>query len=166
VSGWVAVKVRYLDASALVKILVDEGDCQRIREFFYSNPNFCTTSLCFAEALGILKGKWEHKHLSDAEYHRAARTLIIDVWGQRIEMDDVGIVNPSVHAEVEAVAKKHALGLSDALQLVTILRGKYSVLDRDSASVLITADAKLAAAATAEGIRVWNCIKELPPAWA
>jgi predicted nucleic acid-binding protein len=53
------VKVRYLDASALIKLVVEEQDGYVIREFFHGNANFCTTSLCLAEALGRLKGLWK-----------------------------------------------------------------------------------------------------------
>lgn len=165
-TGSQAVKMRYLDASALVKILVNESDRQPVHDFFNSNINFCATTLCFAEALGVLKGKWEHKQLSDDEYFSVTRDLVIDAWGNRIELDDVGLVNPTVHREVEMVAQKHGLDLSDALQLVTILRGRYSVLARDSASILITADRKLATAATEENVRVWNCVQGAAPDWA
>ncbi len=161
-----SVKVRYLDASALVKLVVEEGDSQPVRDFFNANPSFCTTSLCLAEAFGVLKGKWARNKIETDEYFAATRRLIIDAWGKRIEIDDVGIVNPPVHAEVEQMARKHGLDLSDALQLVTILRGRYSVLARNSATVLITADGKLATAASSEGIRVWNCILSPPPIWA
>ena len=161
-----SVKTRYLDASALVKILIDEGDSQPVRDFFNSNTNFCATSICFAEALGVLKGKWSHNRISDNEYFAATNSLIIDAWGRRIEIDDVGLLNPEVHGEVERVAKKYNMDLSDALQLVTILRGKYSVLVRDSASALITADSNLVSAAASKNVRVWNCIQGPAPVWA
>ncbi len=119
-----------------------------------------------AEALGVLKGKWEHNRLTDSQYFECTRRLIIDACGKRIEVDDIGLFTPSGLSSVEAMARKHALDLSDALQLVTILRGRYSVLGPNSASVLITADAKLAAAAGAEGIRVWNCVGGPAPVWA
>lgn len=160
------VKVRYLDASALVKLVVAEADSNPVRQFFNANTNFCATSLCSAEALGVLKGKWSRGEIQTDEYFTATRRLVIDAWGKRIELDDVGLVNPTVHAEVENMAKRHGLDLSDALQLVTILRGRYSVLGPNSASVLITVDGRLAAAATSEGIRVWNCIPGPVPAWA
>ena len=160
-----SVKVCYLDASALVKLVVEERGSQAVRDFFNANTNFCATSLCLVEALGVLKGKWGRNEIQTDEYFAATRRLIIDAWGKRLELDDVGLVNPSVHAEVEKVAKKHVLDLSDALQLVTILRGRYSVLGPKSVSVLITADSKLAAAAFFEGIRVWNCMADPAPPW-
>ncbi len=159
-------KVRYLDASALVKLVIDEGDHENVRQFFNSNVSFAATSLCLAEALGVIKGKWIHGHISDQHYFVATRQLVIDAWSKRIEVNEIDLVSPQGINAVEALAKKHALDLSDALQLETILRGKYSHLGPNSASVLITADAKLARAADAEGIHVWNCIKSSPPDWA
>ena len=166
ISGVQWVKTRYLDASALVKIVIDEGDCQPLREFFNSNTNFCATSFCLAEAIGVLKGKWDRKAIKTDDYFAAARSLIIDCWGKRIELNDVGLINPSVHDQVEQMAMKHGLDLSDALQLTTIKTGTYSHLGPNSASVLITADGQLASAAKAEGIRVWNCIADPAPEWA
>ncbi len=164
--GFAWAKTRYLDASALVKLVVDEPDCTRIRQFFNSNTNFCTTPLCLAEAISVLKRKWAGGKIGTDEYFAAARGLVISAWGSRIELDDAGFLNLQVHTQVEQMARKYTLDLSDALQLVTILHGRYSVLGPNSASVLITADGGLAVAASNEGIRVWNCRTDETPAWA
>jgi predicted nucleic acid-binding protein len=161
--GW--VKCYYLDASALVKLVVDEPDGKPLRAFIQRSTNLHATDLCVGEALGVLKGKWQRGAISEALYFAATRRLIIDAWGGRIKRDSVELFDPGKHAEVEAMAKKHSLDLSDALQLVTILKGTYSKLGPNSASVLITADAGLAKAAAAETIRAWNCIADLAPAW-
>lgn len=60
--GW--VKVHYLDASALVKLVIGEPGSEPLRKFFYQNANFCTTTFCLAEALSVLKGKWRRKEIS------------------------------------------------------------------------------------------------------
>lgn len=85
---------------------------------------------------------------------------------KKVEVEDIGLFTFQGLDAVQALAKKHSLDLSDALHLDTILRGKYAHLGPNSASVLITADAGLAAAAKAEVVRVWNCIKEPEPSWA
>jgi predicted nucleic acid-binding protein len=159
-------KVRYLDASALVKLVIDEGDHEPVRSFFSSNTNFCATSLCLAEALGVIKGKWNYGRISEEQYFEATRELIIWAWGKKIEIDDINFFSPDGQKAVEGLARKHNLDLSDALQLQTILRGKYSHLGPNSASILITADGKLAKAAEGECIRTWNCIVTVPPMWA
>lgn len=159
-------KVSYLDASALVKLVVDEGDHEAVRRHFQSMSNFAATSICLAEALGVIKAKWAHSRISEEQYFSATRTLVINACGGRIEVDDINLFTPQSLDSVEALAKKHALDLSDALQLATIKQGTYAHLGPNSASVLITADARLAQAADAEGIRSWNCIREDAPSWA
>ena len=173
------IKVKYLDASALVKLVIDEDNCQPLREFFNSNTNFFTTWLCLAEALGVLKSKWVGNQSKDIatkiktdKYFESTRHLIID-WRRCIESHDLELVDPSVPLKVERIAKNYNLDYSDALQLVTIKSGKYSGIAYESgpnvyesALVLITADKNLASAATAEGIRVWNCTAGPAPEWA
>ena len=161
--GW--VRAHYLDASALVKLVVDEPDSRAVRDFFQANTNFHTTSLCLGEALGVLKGKWSRSEISSDAYYAGTRRLIIDAWGKRIALDNVELLEPMMHPQVEAMAKKYGLDLSDALQLVTILKGRFSTLGPNSSSALITADKGLAKAAEAEKIRVWNCSAGPVPAW-
>ena len=159
------VKVRYLDASALVKLVVDEGDHDYVRQFYHSTTNFAATSLCLAEALGAVKAKWSHGRISEEQYFAATRNLVINAWGGRIEIDDINLFTPQSLSSVESLAKRHSLDLSDSLQLATILQGKYAHLGPNSASVLVTADRKLAMAAESEGIRAWNCILSPAAAW-
>ena len=159
-------RIHYLDASALVKLVVDEDDHEPVRQFFRANANFAATSLCVVEALGVIKAKWTHNRITEEEYFQATRWLVANASGKRIEVNDIGLFTFEGLSSVEALAKKHALDLSDALQLDTILRGRYAHLGPNSASVLITADKKLAVAAEAEGIPVWNCIAAALPAWA
>ena len=159
------VKNHYLDASALVKLVVDEGDCAPLLGFFQSQANFCTTPLCLAEAVGVLKRKWNRNELGADQYFAAAQDLMIEVWGGKIELDDLGLFTPTTLAKVEASARQYALDLSDALQLETIKNGKNAGLTGPSASVIITADDGLERAASAEGIRVWNCRTNEHPAW-
>ena len=89
------IKVKYLDAVALVKLVVDEGDCQPLREFYYSHTSFCTTSLCLAEALNVLKRKWiREKKITIDEYFLATRTLIIACWGKKSSWMMSGLLIP------------------------------------------------------------------------
>jgi len=170
------VKMHYLDASALIKLFVKEDDCDKIREFFLSNVNFCTTSLCLAEALSRIKGMWTkgksgQTKLTMDEYLSSTRGLLgathslIKPHG-KIEIDEKVLTDLSTHSIVEQLARDNKLDLSDALQLYTIKQGKYSHMGPESASVLITADKKLAAAARRMDIRVWNCSIEDVPEWA
>lgn len=160
------IHVRYLDASALVKLIIDEDDHEPVRKFFNENVHFAATSLCMAEALGVIKAKWIHNHISEQQYFAGTKQLILDAWGGRIEIDQVNIFSPGGQSAVEALARKHSLDLSDALQLETIMKGTYSFFVQGSSSVLITADRKLAVAAAAEQIKVWNCNASPLPNWA
>jgi predicted nucleic acid-binding protein len=49
--------INYLDASAIVKLLIEEAQSKILKEYFSRNSNFYTTSFCFIEALGVLKRK-------------------------------------------------------------------------------------------------------------
>jgi predicted nucleic acid-binding protein len=131
-SGW--CKVKYLDASALVKLYVNENGSQTLRDFFYSNTNFRTTWLCLAEALGILKSKWIGNQSNDIatkietdKYVEATSSLIIE-WRKRIELDDIELTDPALPLKVAEMAKNYNLDYSDALQLIAIKSGRYSHL--------------------------------------
>jgi predicted nucleic acid-binding protein len=150
-----------MDASCLVKLVVHEDASDRVRSFVNVHSSFYTTPICFSEALTVLKRKWTRNEIDTETYFSATGELVFG----KVEIEDIGLANPLIHNEVEALARKHQLDLSDALQLVTILRGRYRVLGPDSASVLITADSGLAAAATSEGIRTWNCLTSPVPPW-
>ncbi|MGZ8911085.1 MAG: type II toxin-antitoxin system VapC family toxin [Methylococcaceae bacterium] len=175
-SGYRKTKIRYIDASALIKLVVDEDDCAKFREFFRNNVNFCTTSLCLSEALSRIKGLWKkgkdgRTKLTMEEYLTSTRNLLGNTHTLckphgKIEIDENILSDASVHLKVEEIARDNKLDLSDALQLYTIKNGKYSHLGPESASILITADKELASVAKAMGIRAWNCSKESAPEWA
>lgn len=156
-------KAMYLDASAIVKLYVDEPRSAEVKSVFYSQPKpFNTTPLCLAEAFSVLKRKWTKKELATDAYLEAANNLTVAAWGQEIEVQDYGFIDPFVQKEVEKIVQTHNVDLSDALQLLTILKGRHSGLVNQSLSWLITADKDLAAAAVATGVKVWNCMEPVP----
>ena len=170
------VKIKYLDASALVKLYINEKGSQNLREFYYSNTNFRTTWLCLAEALFVLKSKWTGPQskqfgnkIDTEDYLKAVSSLIID-WRDRIETDDIKSVDPTVPLKVKEISQKYKLDYSDALQLWSLKYGRWSPFVffsennvNGSALVFITADEDLATAAESEGIKVWNCEHEPTP---
>lgn len=115
------IKMRYLDASALVKLYVDKGDSKPICDVFVNRIHFCATSVCLVEALGVLKTKWTRKKITKDDYFEKTGRLLVDA-RRKIEINDVGLVEFSILEEVERLAKRHDLDISDALQLVTILK--------------------------------------------
>lgn len=168
--GREAVRVCYLDASALIKLFVDEDGSKILRDYFNKHANFCTTSLCFIEALGVFKGKYFNKTEDEkyTEYLKKCRDLVIGGWGGKIEIEEVRITKDDswderlkqldFFKEAERLVEKYKIDFVDALQLLTILRGKYSFFIEGSKSILITADKDLAKAAIEENVRVWNIL--------
>jgi predicted nucleic acid-binding protein len=155
------VKSCYLDASALVRLVLDEPQSEAVRAYVRDRTNLYTNSFCFAEAFGVLKRKWQRKALTIDEYYAAVRKLTRDV-RNRIRFDDMELLDAAVQDEMERLGKKHGLDMADALQLVTILHGQFKHMGPNSASVLITADNGLAEAAQAEHVKLWNCNEPVP----
>lgn len=163
--GVVVKKIRthYLDASAIVKLLVPESASNQIRHYCDQHSVFATTGLCFAETLGVLKMKCLRSELTQSNYLAACDELMAYIRANQLQIEDVGIANSETFLEVEDLAKKHQLDVSDAYQLVTLRKGFFSQFDGDSKPILITADDALATAARKEGIRVWDCLRESAP---
>ena len=155
------LKTHYLDASAIVKLFVDEDGSQIIREYINKHAIFHTTSLCFAEALGVLKAKYFYrKKISEEQYLRASTNLLIYVLQEAIKIKDIDIAHLDVIREVRELVKKYSIDISDAFQIYSLKKGILSVFGGDSQPILITADKKLAKAVKAEGLTVWNFLKE------
>lgn len=158
------VRANYLDTSALIKLLVDEPDGSQLKEYFERNHGFYVTSLCFAEALGVLKAKYFYREeITEKGYLRRSYLLTEWIRGRRIELDDVSLTDPAMFDEVETIVKKYQIDVSDALQIVTIKKGEFNKFVGESQSLLITADEDLANAARSEGLAVWDCIHEPSP---
>ena len=163
-------RVHYLDASVLVKLLVKEEGSDLVERYMEREctSSFKTTSLCFAEALGVLKLKHLNRrrsdHIDEETYFTGADELRAFVETDRIAVLDVGITDATIFAEVETIARRHSLDVADAYQIVTVRKDYFSRFP-DARPILITADEDLAKAALAEGLLVWDCIKEAAPLW-
>lgn len=159
-----AVRIHYMDTSAIVKLLVEEDGSKRIRDYFSNETNFHTTSLCFVEALGVLKRKREKRNnpLSNDEYLRACEELCIFAYG-KIPVDEISIVDPQAFRETQEIAKKHALDLIDCFQIYTLRKGMRSHFVGGSQPILITADKRLAEAAESQGLKSWDILNEERP---
>ena len=154
------IHTHYLDASALVKLLVDEDGSTAVRTYLKSHATRLVTSLCFAESLGALKAKHTRKLLSTNQYLSACEELMAHLRNETLVVEDIGISQRETYDEVEHYAKKHSLDISDAFQLVTLRRGLLSSLEGASRPILVTADEALAKAAKSEGFRAWNCMHD------
>jgi predicted nucleic acid-binding protein len=156
-------RVHYLDASVLVKLVLPETGTDTIKEYMSaeSTSTFYATSLCFAEALGVLKSKYLRKEIDQETYFTAGDVLSAYISGD-IELVDVDISDSAIFGEVEDVARRYRLDIVDAYQIVTIKKDYFS-RSPHSKPFLVTADSGLAEAALKEGLRVWNCLTEQPP---
>ena len=158
--------VTYFDASAAVKLAVEEPGYENVRQHFHKHHRHYMTSLCFAEALGALKGKVHRKELSRDRYFDACSLLIDYLRDRRFQLDETLKISPETFIEAEILAKRHGVDLSDALQIVTVRDGKFKNWARQSKTVLATADGALAEAAKKEDLRAWNVIDSPePPDW-
>lgn len=167
------IRIHYLDASAIVKLVLNETGSVELRQYFGKESNFTATSLCFAEALGVLKVKrFNQKSVTDEEYFTGCDELMAYVADASIEIEDIEVKDRRVFDEVEKLIRKHNEGkpndktidISDAFQIVSVKRNYFSRFSNtDSKPILITGDQALANAAREEGLRVWYCIDELPP---
>jgi predicted nucleic acid-binding protein len=160
-----AVYFYYLDASALVKLVVDEPGAKDVREFFNATPNACVTLVSFIEALGVLKRKWECKW-DQPDYHYAVEYLLQMMYGGKPEVDNMALAEPSTFRSVSQISEQHNLNFADAFQLFAILNGKYAPLTAGSETRLISADRGLVSAARSQGILTWLCSRDGAPQWA
>ena len=146
----IALYANCFDASALVKVFVDEADCGPVRMYFNTqSPTKYTTPFCYFETLSVLKTKWLRSNITKKQYFDAA--FAVTVWFQAStrKISDLDISNPSIFHEID---------VSDAFQILSIKEGYFAPLKYDSSTLLVTADRLLAKAAEKEGIRSWYCL--------
>ena len=152
--------IYFADASALVKLFVKEDGSTALREFLGKQGVFYTTLLCFAEALAVMKRKrfFEQPALSQEQYISATNMLRASIKSRQIKFAEKGdLTEPHVFYKAADLSDKYSIDLSDALQIVVVRRSRIV------GATLITADGDLAEAARAEGISVWDCLREAPP---
>lgn len=152
------------DASALVKVFANEPDSEAVRTYFHAEPTKYTTPFCFYETLNILKSKWVYRNELDRDAY-LARSYRLAVWYQSAvrHVNDLDFTDPTVFDKAKELVRRTNLDLSDAFQILSIQRGYFSHMARDSQTVLVTADRGLAAAARTEGLRVWSTTEEVSP---
>jgi predicted nucleic acid-binding protein len=148
--------ITYFDASAAVKLVVTEPTGSgNVRAHFAEHHRFYMTSLCFAEALGVLKRKMLRDQLIKDAYFSACYVLIAYLRSGRICLEETP-TNPEIFMQAEDLARQYGLDLSDAFQIITVKHGKFKNWATESKTVLATADIDLEKAAEKEGLRVWN----------
>ena len=158
------IKASHLDASAAVKLVLQERGSGHLSSHFAKRAGFCITSVCLAEALGVFKRKRLRDEISEEQYLTTCYLLLGYLRNPpRIHVDEIELSSVDTFAKAEEIARRHQLDLSDSLQLVSVKHGRSSSFVPGFKTVFITANRALASAATAEGLRVWNCEEEAEP---
>lgn len=159
------IKTCYLDASAIVKIVLHELGSDKVIKYVGKSALVCATIVCFVEALGVLKRKYEGNSITHEEYLTNCAILMGQISEKQIEIDEkVKLWDPKIFSQVEEIAKLYCLDVSDAFQVVALKIGYLSAFKGSSAeAIVITADRKLAQVLRREGCCVWYCVDESPP---
>jgi predicted nucleic acid-binding protein len=164
---YIGIKIKYLDASAIVKLYLDEEGSDYFRDYFNNHTNFCTVQMTFYEAMSVLKARLFNK--DKEKYRKSVEDLIISYWSKeqsrKIVIEEIELNNYKIYLEISEIIWRYNIDFADAIQIYAIVKGKYSHFALDSKSVLITADDKLEFAAEDNHIRVWNCRKSAQPDW-
>ncbi len=156
-------RTHLLDTSAMIKLVLNEVGSSELKTYISKNSTFWTTSVCFGEALGILKVEHFHRKNISKKKYLASVEVLVSYLKQKISIQEVNIADRQIYSKIEDTVKKHLLDFADAIQLVTLTTGFPSVFEGESKTIFITGDKKLAIAATNEKIRVWNIVKEPCP---
>jgi predicted nucleic acid-binding protein len=151
----------FFDASALVKLFVDEPDSRKAK-MLLSQAGFIHTSwILLAEALGVMKRKWLKKDLTDHQYGRKVYSFFAHIREERFIPVDVGDSDGKAQlrslfnfSAIDARRKYPYLDVADVIQFQAIRTGYLKYLVGESTPQLVTADRKLARAAESEGIAV------------
>jgi hypothetical protein len=98
----------FLYACALVKMLLREAGSAELGRFLAGKEPHYTTSLCFGEALGVLKRKWTHKEISQEEYMNAAHILRAWITSHVINLLPIDITDLSTFFEAADLSRRYA----------------------------------------------------------
>lgn len=160
----IAVRADFFDASALVKLHVQEEGSEIIRPYFNRQPTKYTTPFCYYEALNVLKVKWLYrKEIVKEQYLDAAFRLTAWFGSTSRGVKDIDFTEPATFQAATRIVDRTSLDLSDAFQILSVKIGYFSPLCGDSQTLLVTGDKGLATAARAEGLRVWYFMGEPAP---
>jgi len=157
------IKLRYLDANCLVKLVAEEHRSADLRKHFFQSGIVCaTTTFCFYEALSALKTKWVNQkrpdHISEEQYLVACEELCAIIEDGNIQLEEISFSDRATFNEAEKLVSTHKkIDLSDAFQLITLKRGMFSRL-KVGDPVLISEDGPLLKAAQQEGLKALNIV--------
>ena len=155
----------FLDTSALVRLVCDEPGSKALKKLMRgAGAKPLTSWVLIAEALGVLKRKWQcEKKLDDTAYLDAVQELLMNIRMDYIHPVDLQTVSgearlKTYEVQIGDVRGRHPkLDAADALQFRAIEEGMLSVQRRPT---LVSADKKLLAAAEKEGIKTVSVCRD------
>jgi predicted nucleic acid-binding protein len=133
------------DASALVKLLIDEGDSDVAGAIWAGTGSAFASSVGYAELRGSIARALRGGRITSDGYPTARRALE-RVWGSVVEIR----LDGALPRHAGTLADKHGLGALDAIHLASAL----SIATPEDHPTLVTFDRRLAEAAIAEGLTV------------
>jgi len=153
------LKIHYYDANCLVKLVVDEKDSTKLRQYFYEADSVAiTTSFCFYEALSVLKTKWVKTNradtISEKTYLTACLELSALIENGNIQLEELSFYDSKSLRESIDISREHNIDLSDSFQLVTLSKGMIAKLDPKITPILLSEDKGINKAAKIMGLPV------------
>jgi predicted nucleic acid-binding protein len=145
----------FFDASAMVKLVLNERGSQAVRSFCAGSYVARSTWLSLAEAYGVVKRHWLKQRWSPQQYYRKIFALQRYVQ-QRIKLDGPVNLSTAQLREARRIHQTYRVDFSDALHIVLLRSGFYARLLGNSKPVLVASDKSLLRVAAAEGIATWN----------
>jgi len=109
-----------LDASALVKLYVNEDRSNILRDYLQRRPTYYTTPFCFYETLNVLKAKRLKEKITPQEYHDATFALTRWFTDNSGRIRDIDFTNRDVFRDVQTIAQRYNTDLSDAFQILSV----------------------------------------------
>lgn len=152
--------IRFLDSSSLIKLFVDEIASSSLSSYIeaFENTLDAFSVLAEVEVRSALHRRSRNRELTRGEL----RIALEDLEGLSPAWLSVGLDDRVIQLAAEVIAR-HALRSLDALQLASALSLRESLLSGEDL-LFIAADKRLLAAASAEGLAIWNPETSAPPA--
>ena len=136
----------YLDTSALVKLYVEEGGSDTVREAVAGAETVATSAIAYVEARAAFSRRRRERRLSRSEHDRTIREFEAD-WEHYVALE----VTSGLIRRAAELAEAHALRAYDAVHLASakLLR------ERVREAILFAAwDSNLLSAAKREGLNL------------
>jgi uncharacterized protein len=110
----------YLDASAFVKLVIDQPESQALQAFLEGSPSIASSALARAEAVRALRHKGPDALLGLREMLRAIDLVPVD---EEI-LDAAGLLDPGILRTLDAIHLATAIAIGDDLDVVVTYDGR------------------------------------------